>query len=120
MPGNGLLHDVVYAKALGGHRLFLRFDDGVEGQIDLRRVIPEFKGMLAPLSDPAFVSLVSVNPEIGTVTWPNGVDLDEIVLYCAVRGIAVPSYEEKPVRRRKAARSAEPLTQRRKARRARA
>ena len=49
--------------------------------------------------DPAYVALVSVNPEVGTVTWPNGVDLDELVLYCAVRGIAVPTYDEKPKKR---------------------
>ena len=105
MSGNGLLHDIVFARALGGHRLHLRFDDGVEGEVDLRRVIPEFKGLLAPLADPAYVAQVSVNPEVGTVTWPNGVDLDEVVLYCAVRGIAVPTYEEKPARRPKTAKA---------------
>ena len=54
MIGNGVLHDIVFAKALGGHRIHLRFDDGVEGEVDLRRVIPEFKGMnVAVLQGPA-------------------------------------------------------------------
>ena len=101
MSGNGLLHDIVYVRALGGHRLQLRFDDGVEGEVDLRQVIREFNGLLAPLADPAYVAQVSVNPEAGTVTWPNGADLDELVLYCAVRGIAIPTYPKKTARRPK-------------------
>ncbi len=100
MSGHDLLHDIVFARALGGLRLHLKFSDGVEGDVDLRQVIRKFEGLLAPLADPAYVALVSVNPELGTVTWPNGVDLDELVLYCAVRGIAVPTYEQKRVAQR--------------------
>ena len=99
MKANGLLHDIVFVKALGGHRLFLRFDDGVEGEVDLLRVIRKFNGLLAPLLDPAYVAQVFIPPDDSTVTWPNGADLDELVLYCAVRGIPVPSYEDKPTRR---------------------
>ncbi len=99
MTGDGLLHAIVAAEAVGGHRLRLRFDDGLEGEVDLRKVIPEFKNLLAPLADPAYVARVRVNVESGTVTWPNGADLDEVVLYCAVRGIPVPVYEDAPVRR---------------------
>lgn len=108
MPGFGLLHDVVSARAVGGLRLHLRFDDGVEGEVDLRSVIREFKGNLARLADPEYVAQVRVSPELGTVTWPNGVDLDEVVLYCAVRGVPVPSYEERPADRRPRARGSRP------------
>jgi len=34
-----------------------------------------------PLKDPDFFSQVRVDPEAGTVVWPNGVDLDPDVLY---------------------------------------
>src|ERR1051326_6997743 len=51
MAGCGLLHDVIAARAVGELRLWLRFDDGVEGEVDLRAVIPRFQNLLAPLAD---------------------------------------------------------------------
>ena len=86
-----LLQHIVEARSVGGHRLHLRFDDGVEGDVDLRPVIGEFTNLFAPLVDPAYVARVQVNDDFGTVYWPNGVDLDPVVLYCAVKGIAVPT-----------------------------
>lgn len=91
-----LLKDIVAVRHLGGHRLWLRFDDGVEGDVDLRKVIGEFRGVLAPLLNPSFVAQVHVHPEFGTITWPGELDLDPVVLYCAVRGIPVPSDESRP------------------------
>lgn len=34
-----------------------------------------------PLSDPAFFAQVTVDEGLGTTTWPNGADLDPLVLY---------------------------------------
>jgi hypothetical protein len=89
---SSLLRVVVAAEPRKGHRVFLRFDDGVEGEVDLRQVIPEFRNLLAPLADPAYVAQVRADPEAGTITWPNGVDLDPVVLYCALRGIPIPTF----------------------------
>ena len=77
-----------------GHVIRLRFEDGVEGDVDLRDVIGEFTGALAPLADPDFVARVFVN-EQRTITWPGELDLDPVVLYCAVRGVPVPSFAER-------------------------
>jgi len=101
--GSGVLQDIVAVRHLGGHRLWLRFEDGVEGEVDLRDVIEEFPGVLAALLDPAFVARVRVHPEFGTITWPGELDLDPVVLYCAVRGVPVPTYEKPVARRRRAA-----------------
>jgi hypothetical protein len=46
----------------------------------------EFSGVFEPLREPAFFARVTVDPEIGTVVWPNGADLDPLVLYDAVTG----------------------------------
>jgi hypothetical protein len=43
-----------------------------------------------PLKDPAYFSQVKVDPELGTVSWPNGADLDPDVLY----GRLVPNSDE--------------------------
>ena len=83
-----MLKDIVEARPLGRHRLYLRFEDGIEGEVDIASMI-DFTGILAPLADPTYFAKVTPNPETGTITWPNGADLDPDVLYAAVTGIAV-------------------------------
>ena len=75
-----MLKDIVEARPAGGYKLYLRFEDGVEGEIDLSKLI-EFKGVFAPLHDVREVGNVRVDAEHGTVSWPNGADLDPDVLY---------------------------------------
>jgi len=79
-----MLRDVVAVKASGDSRLWLRFDDGVEGEVDVSRLIA-FDGVFEPLRDPRVFSAVSVNQDLGTIVWPNGADLDPMVLYEHVR-----------------------------------
>ncbi len=50
-----------------------------------------FKGVFAPLGDPAYFARVRVNPELGTITWPNGADWDPLVLYSLVTGRTIES-----------------------------
>jgi hypothetical protein len=90
-----LLRDVISVEARGGHSIHVRFDDGVEGEVDLRAYV-EFRGVFAPLADPSYVARAIVDPELGTVVWPNGADLDPLVLYCHVRGVPVPSFDRSP------------------------
>ena len=87
-----MLKDIVFVQHLGGHRLKLRFEDGVEGEVDLQRLL-RFRGVLEPLQEPAYVAQVAVNAELGTIGWPNGADLDPVVLYCAVKGDPLPDYD---------------------------
>ena len=80
-----MLRDIVEVLARPGHRLFLRFEDGVSGEIALSDRVP-FEGIFAALRDPIEFARVRVNPELGTVIWPNGADLDPDVLYAAISG----------------------------------
>ncbi|MEY2984959.1 MAG: hypothetical protein RLZZ568_1576 [Cyanobacteriota bacterium] len=41
----------------------------------------QFTGIFDPLKDPEYFTQVKVNPELGTIQWPNGADLDPGVLY---------------------------------------
>jgi hypothetical protein len=66
-----MLKDVVAAKALSNYRLHLRFEDGVEGVVDLGADV-SVRGVFAPLRDPTYFAQVRVDPELGTVAWPNG------------------------------------------------
>jgi len=81
--------DIVEARALGGHRLFLRFDDGKSGEIDLGRTLT-FTGVFAPLRNPKAFARVFVHPEFHTVSWPNDVDIDTDVLYSKITGAPLP------------------------------
>jgi hypothetical protein len=83
-----MLKDIVAAKALGGYRLHLRFEDGAEGVVDLAPQL-SFRGVFEPLRDPAYFAQVRVDPELGTVAWPNGADLDPDVLYGRVTGTPI-------------------------------
>jgi Protein of unknown function (DUF2442) len=80
-----VLIDIAEARTTGDHRLYLRFADGVEGEVDLDEIV-RWEGVFAPLRDPSRFAQVRVDTELGTVVWPNGADLDPDVLYAAVTG----------------------------------
>ncbi len=87
-----MLKDILEARPLEGYQLYLRFEDGVEGVVDLDKVV-SFEGVFAPLRERANFERVRVHPELGTIYWPNGADLDPDVLYARVTGAPLPSYE---------------------------
>jgi hypothetical protein len=64
---------VTAVESLGGHRLLLRFEDGAEGELDFSA--ESWRGVFAPLEDPTYFALVEVDDELGTIVWPNGVDI---------------------------------------------
>ena len=80
-----MLKDVTAVKPLDPSRLYLQFEDGVEGVVTLTRLIP-FTGVFTPLQQPDYFVQVRVDPELGTICWPNGADIDPDVLYSEVTG----------------------------------
>ena len=80
-----MLKDVVEVRPLGGYRVRLRFEDGVQGELDLGRLI-RFRGVFAALKDEREFARVRVDSESGTIAWPNGADLDPDVLYSELTG----------------------------------
>lgn len=83
-----MLKDIVAAEPLGDYRLRLRFEDGAEGTTDLAAHLI-FRGVFEPLRDPAYFATVRVDPDLGTVVWPNGADLDPDVLYARITGTPI-------------------------------
>ncbi len=79
---------IIDAKAERNHVLYLRFDDGAEGCVDLSHITPT--GVFRNWADPAFFAQVKVNAESGTVEWPGGVDLCPDVLHHKVTGTPLP------------------------------
>ena len=70
---------VVGAAVVGDHMLRLLFSDGMVGDIDFSA--ERWTGVLAPLNDPAYFAEVAVDLEVGTLAWPDGIDLAPEPLY---------------------------------------
>ncbi len=69
---------VTSVQVLGHYRLRLGFSDGSSRDVDLA----ELHGpIFEPLADPDYFGQVRVDDELGTVVWPNGADLDPLVLH---------------------------------------
>ncbi len=73
-----ILH-VKEAKYLRDHAIWLRFNDGAEGEVDLS---DELDGeVFEPLKDIREFRKFTVDPEMQTIAWENGVDLAPEFLY---------------------------------------
>lgn len=69
---------VTSVKVLDHYLLRLGFSDGSSRDVNL---VGELCGpVFEPLADPDFFAQVRVDDELGTVVWPNGADLDPLVL----------------------------------------
>lgn len=80
-----MLKDIIAVRPLSPYVLHLRFEDGVEADVDLASLL-EFRGVFTLLEDPSEFAKVRVDPELGTIVWPNGADLDPDVLYSLATG----------------------------------
>ena len=62
------------ARALAGYRLWLRFSDGLEGEVDLSDLInADVRPIVRALKDPDVFAAIRV--ALDTVVWDNGFDL---------------------------------------------
>ena len=86
---------VKHVRHLGEYRLELSFTDGTKGELDLKARVLGRGGVFSPLADISFFRQVRVDPEAGTIVWPNEVDFCPDVLYSLVTG--------KPIRAAKVA-----------------
>ena len=73
------LVDVSAVEVVGDFRLRLTFEDGTVGEVDFAERV--WRGVFEPLGDPAYSARVRVDPESGTIAWPNGVDMAPEPLY---------------------------------------
>ena len=74
------------ARVVADFVVWLRSSDGVAGRVDLRG---ELRGpVFAPLENPEEFRKLSLDPELGTITWPNGADLAPEFLYAAAKRAA--------------------------------
>jgi hypothetical protein len=76
-------YHVLEARHVGGYVVWLRFQDGTAGEVDLSG---ELRGpVFEPLRDLAMFSRFRLDPEFHTLVWPNGADLAPEFLHGAIR-----------------------------------
>lgn len=77
------LVDVVEARHVRDYVVWIMFEDGTAGEVDLESSLrgPVFK----PLRNLEFFKHLRVDPELGTIVWPNGADIAPETLYSRVK-----------------------------------
>jgi Protein of unknown function (DUF2442) len=78
------------ARYQGDYRIWLKFADGVEGEVDLEDEL--WGDMFQPLKDKALFAELLLDEELETIVWPNGADFAPEFLYQQL----CPNYALKP------------------------
>lgn len=81
---------VVEAKHTEDYRVWVRFSDGTQGEIDLEKEL--WGEIFEPLKDVDEFKRLRADPELHTVVWPNGADFAPEFLYQKLR----PDFSLKP------------------------
>jgi hypothetical protein len=74
-----MIPQVINAEYLGDYRVRLEFRDGRTGEVDLEGEL--YGEVFEPLKEKRFFARLAVNPELHTITWPNGADFAPEFLY---------------------------------------
>ncbi|HEV8685836.1 MAG TPA: DUF2442 domain-containing protein [Gaiellaceae bacterium] len=77
------LVDVTAVEVIGDYRLRLTFQDGTVGDVDFSE--REWRGVFEPLRDASYFACVKLDPEAGTIAWPDGLDMAPEPLYAEAR-----------------------------------
>src|SRR5687767_5348367 len=73
------IHRVTGFRVVAPHALEVAFADGTEQRIDFSPVLQG--ALFGPLQDLATFNAVALHPEVGTLVWPNGADIDPGTLH---------------------------------------
>jgi len=89
---------IVEVRPSDGYRIWLRFSDGVQGEVDLSDLVG--RGVFAAWTDPNVFTAVRVE-EGGGIEWPGEIDMCPDALYLRLTGKTVedifPSLKPTPV-----------------------
>jgi hypothetical protein len=80
-----MIYDVIEVRPIKDYRLWLKFDDGIAGDVDISKIV-DFKGVFKPLQNKTYFRRVRIVKDMGTISWPNDADIDPLVLHSAVTG----------------------------------
>ena len=72
-------YDIIHVEPRKEFRLFLRFADGLSGEVDVSDLVG--KGVFRAWKKAGFFAKAYVDPESHTVCWPGEIDLATDALY---------------------------------------
>jgi hypothetical protein len=81
-----MIPKVVDGKYVADYVIRIRFDDGREGNVDLRDEL--WGPIFEPLRDPLYFRRFRVHPELHTIVWENGADFSPEFLYSQIHPAA--------------------------------
>ena len=84
---------VIHVRYIQDYWLELTFSDGKQARLDFKDRVVGRGGVFVPLEDLEFFKRARVDPEIGTLVWPNDVDFCPDVLYSQATGKPLPDLE---------------------------
>jgi hypothetical protein len=84
-----MLDRIVSAKPLPNYRIWIRFEDGLEGELSLAHLVG--RGVFASWVDEGAFRAVFVDQASGTVAWPGGIDLAPDALHRRLSELASTS-----------------------------
>jgi len=88
-----MIPKIVEARYTADYRVWLRFADGVNGEVDLENEL--WGEVFAPLKDKTKFNKSYLDRELETVVWPGGADFAPEFFYAKLR----PDYTPKPTLR---------------------
>ena len=74
---------VIEAKHVKDYVIWLKFQDGTEGEVDLKDEL--YGEVFEPLKNSDYFKSFIVHPESHTIAWPNGADFAPEFLYSALQ-----------------------------------
>ena len=81
-----MLPHIVEGHHVSGYTIWVKFNDGVEGEVDLSN---ELHGpIFEPLKNVEMFRSFVIHPELRTLVWPNGADFAREFLRSSLRIVA--------------------------------
>jgi hypothetical protein len=88
-----MIHDIVSAIYRGDYKIEIEFDDGKKGIMDFSKYLKR-GGIFQRFQEMDFFHRFKVHPELGVLTWENGIDIAPETLYAEVTGSPLPDWME--------------------------
>ncbi len=81
-----MLPRIIDARYVHEYTIWIRFNDGTEGEIDLKNEL--WGEVFEPLKDVEQFKKFRVDPDLRTIVWENGADLAPEFLYENVKALS--------------------------------
>jgi len=78
-----MYYDLTEVKVLDGCKVFVHFEDGKKGVVDLSAIIDQ-GGLFRKLRDRAVFEQAFIDRDWAVLCWPGGIDIAPETLYSAV------------------------------------